>query len=167
MAENSGKNKFTLVMVLVVVAVLVLGVIAVSGPIGTIIENGKATKLQNRLMSGEATVNDMADYSGMSAEEFLASYTVEGITGNSTMVEFQEALTLKEYCEFAGISYTEESFATYKAENGIGDDVTADTKDIETKTGYVNYMYEASQAAEDMLNEAASDNAAETTESAE
>ena len=162
MAENSGKNKITLVMVLVVVVVFVLGVIAVSGPIGNIIENSKTTRLQNRLMTGEATVNDMADYSGMSAEEFLASYTVEGITGDSTMIEFQEALTLKEYCGFVGVTYTDESFATYKEENGLGEDVTADTKDNEIKSGYANYVYEIEQAASEMLNEAAG-----TTEDAE
>ncbi len=156
MAENSGKNKFTLAMVLAVVVVFVLGVFAVSGPVGEIIENGKITRLQNKIMSGNATVKDMADYSGMSEEEFLAGYTVEGITGKSTMTEFQEALTLKDFCAFAGVSYDDESFATYKAENNLGDDVTADTKDMEVKNGYVSYAYEAAQAAEEMLDTAAS-----------
>ncbi len=147
-----AKNKLTLVMVLAVVVIFVLGVFAVSGPIGDIIENGKVQRLQNKIMTGEATINDLADYSGMSAEEFLADYNVEGITGESTMVEFQEALSLEEYCEFVGVSYTEDSFATYKAENELGDDVTADTKDMEIKTGYASYVYEAEQAAQELLN---------------
>ncbi len=147
-----AKNKLTLVMVLAVIVVFVLGVFAVSGPIGDIVENGKVQRLQNKIMTGEATINDLADYSGMSAEEFLANYNAEGITGDSTMVEFQEALSLEEFCEFAGVEYTEESFATYKAENELGDDVTADTKDMEIKNGYANYLYEAAQAAEEMLN---------------
>lgn len=167
MAEKSGKNKFTLAMVLMVVVVLVLGVIAISDPIGDIIENSKSTKLLNRLMSGDATVNDMADYSGMTAEEFLASYTVEGITGDSSISEFQAALTLKDYCEFSGTTYDDASFETYKSENGIGDDVTADTTDMEVKTGYANYIYELEQATQNALNATTDDAENATAEDAE
>ncbi len=143
------KNKLTIAMILAVVVVFVLGVFAVSGPVGEIIENGKVTRLQNKIMTGEATVGDLADYTGMSAEEFLASYAVEGITEKSSMIELQEAMTLKDYCVFAGVTFTDDSFATYKAEKELGDDVTADTKDMDVKNGYVNYMYEAMQATEE------------------
>lgn len=162
MVQNSGKNKYSMVMVLVVAVVLILGVIAIIGPMKNAIENSKIRKIQERYMMGEATVSDMADLVGMSAEEYLASYTVEGITGDSKITEFEAALTLKDYCTYAGVTYTDESFATYKEENGLGEDVTADTKDDEIKSGYANYVYEIEQAASEMLNEAAG-----TTEDAE
>lgn len=144
---GKGQNKITWIMVLAVVIVLALGVIAISGPVADIAANSKVKKLQEKLMMGTATVSDMADYSGMSADEFLSAYTVEGITADSTMQEFQDALTLKDYCNYMGIEYTDEEFAAYKAENEIADDVTADTKDTEVKSGFVNYVYAKQQEA--------------------
>lgn len=150
--KSSQKNSMTWIMVAIVVVVLALGVIAVKEPIGEIINNRETTKIQNKIASGEGTINDMADLAGMTADEFLASYDVEGITGDSKVSDFEAALTLEQFCTYAGISYDEESFKEYKAQQELGDDVTSETKDTEVKYGYANYMYQAMQAAEEMIN---------------
>ena len=149
--NNSGKSKLTLIMVAVVAIVLVLGGIAVYEPIKTSIEQNKVEDTYMRLYSGTGTVSDIAEVSGMSVDELLAMYGItaeDNITAETNMADFENAMTLAKYCEYMGITYTDEDFATYKTENELGDDVTVETKDPEVKAGFTAYINELNQAAE-------------------
>ncbi len=162
MAKNySGKKDNTVVfMVLAVVIVLALGVYAVYGVIGDKIAQNKAQKVSERVSSGEATVEELADINGKTVDELLASYGVsaeDGVDGNTGMMDFADKLTLEKYCEFTGVEYNEEDFAAYKAENGLGDDITAQTKDEEVKEGYVMYAY--NKALEEQQTQAGTESA--------
>lgn len=148
--NNSGKSKLPLIMALVVAVVLVLGVFAVYEPLKTSITQNKQEDMFMRLSTGTGTVSDIADLSGMSVDELIAAYGVaeDGITGDTNMKDFENAMTFTKYCEYMGLVYTDEDFAAYKAENNLGDDVTVDTKDPEVKTGFATYMNEKQQAEE-------------------
>ena len=43
------------------------------------------------------------------------------------------------------ISYTDFDFDMYKVQAGLGDDVTAETTDMNIKSGFASYMYEKEQ----------------------
>ncbi len=150
MSNNSGKNKLSIIMAAVVAVVLVLGVVAIYEPVKTSITQNKQEELLMRLAMRTGTVSDIADFSGMSVDELLSSFGVaeEGITADTDMKDFENAMTFAKYCEYMGLVYTDEDFAAYKAENNLGDDVTVDTKDPEVKTGFATYMNEKQQAAE-------------------
>lgn len=148
--NNSGKSKLPLIMAVVVAIVLVLGVFAVYEPLKTSITQNKQEDMFMRLSMGTGTVSDIADLSGMSVDELIAAYGVaeDGITGDTNMKDFENAMTFAKYCEYMGITYTDDDFAAYKAEKNLGDDVTVDTKDPEVKTGFATYMSEKQQAEE-------------------
>lgn len=152
MAQNKKMSGITWIMTGVIVVVLALGVYAVSGPIGDIIQKTKSEKAAERLMAGEGTVADMADLSGLSVDEYLAQYNVtaeDNITGSSKMVDFENVLSIAEYCDYAGVTYTEEDFNAYKTEKELGEDVTLDSTDSEVKTGFLTYVYEKQQAEQE------------------
>lgn len=147
--NNSGKNKLTWIMAAVVAVVLVLGVVAVFEPLKTSISQNKVEDMYMRLSTGTGTVSDISDALGMSTDELLASYGVaaeDNITADSSMKDFENAITLAKYCEYMGIALSEADFAAYKAENELGDDVTVETKSPEVKEGFMTYMYEKQQA---------------------
>ncbi len=148
--NNSGKSKLPLIMAVVVAIVLVLGVFAVYEPLKTSITQNKQEDMFMRLSMGTGTVSDIADLSGMSVDELIAAYGVaeDGITGDTNKKDFENAMTFAKYCEYMGITYTDDDFAAYKAEKNLGDDVTVDTKDPEVKTGFATYMSEKQQAEE-------------------
>ena len=150
MSNNSGKSKLSLIMAAVVAVVLVLGVIAVYEPLKASVAQNKLEEMFMRYSMGEASVSDIADMSGMSVDELLATYGVAdaGITADSNMKDFENAMTFAKYCEYMGVAYKDEDFAAYKAEKELGDDVTVETKDPEVKSGFATYMNEKQQAAE-------------------
>lgn len=159
MANNKGQKISATVwaMVGVVVVVLALGIYAVSGTFAEVIEKNKSEKAAERLMAGNGTVSDMANIMGMSADEYLAQYNIvaeDNISGDSKLTDLEAVLTVSEYCEYAGLTYTEEDFAAYKAEKELGEDVTADSTDMEVKNGFAAYMYDKQQAEAQAAEEA-------------
>ena len=141
-------NGFAWLLVLAVVIVLGLGVFAVYGTFADMAGKKADEKLSERIQSGEATVTELADAQGMNADEFIKAYNLsdeDGINADSSMTEFSEKITLKQFCEFAGISYTDFDFDMYKVQAGLGDDVTAETTDMNIKSGFASYMYEKEQ----------------------
>lgn len=162
MAKNySGKKDITgIFMVVAVVIVLALGVYAVYGVMSDKMSAGKYARIQERVSSGEATVEEYADLSGRTTEELIGMYGLsdeDDVNKNTNIMDFADKMTLEKYCEFTGTSYSDEDFAVYKAENELGDDVTKDTKDSEVKNGYALYVYNKEQEAQA---------AAETTQTA-
>lgn len=171
MAKNSGrKDMSVIVMVVIIAVVLVLGVYAVYGVIGEKLSTNKIKKSLERVQSGEATVEELADVSGLTVDEVLAQYgitTEDGVNKKTNIREMAEKLTLEKYCEFVGVTYNEEDFAEYKKENEIADDVTAETKDNDVKAGYAAYVYNKTAAAQQAANEAVAEADAEAGEGAD
>lgn len=142
-------NGITAVLSAAVVVVLALGVYAVSEPISNSIEANRTAKVVERMQSGEATVAELADYDGMTYDEYVANFGItdeDGVTADTTMGDFVGKLTLEKYLEFSGMTYTAEDFAAYKEANSLGDDVTLDSKDMDVKSGFSSYIYQKLQA---------------------
>lgn len=138
------------VMVVVVIAMAVLGAFAVAPTIKDSFANKEAQKLAERMQNGTATVDDMANSSGMKYDEFIAQYDLkpEDIDKDADMNAFAEKLSLKHYCEFAGLTYTDEALEAYKEENEDAKDLTADTTDMDAKVAFAQHLYEIEQAAQ-------------------
>lgn len=148
MAKGFSSNRrisgVSVIMTVVILAVLVLGVIAVWG---TIQDNYK----QNRLNSGNATASEIADNMGMSFDDFLTYYGLsadDGVTEDSNIQETMDAMTLENMSLFYwGVELTDDVFNAFKANQGIGDDVTKDTKDADVKDKYNQYQQAQQEAA--------------------
>ena len=148
MAKGFSSNRrisgVSVIMTVVILAVLVLGVIAVWG---TIQDNYK----QNRLNSGNATASEIADSMGMSFDDFLTYYGLsadDGVTEDSNIQETMDAMTLENMSLFYwGVELTDDVFNAFKADQGIGDDVTKDTKDADVKDKYNQYQQAQQEAA--------------------
>lgn len=138
------------VMVVVVIAMAVLGTFAVAPTIKDSFANKEAQKLAERMQNGTATVDDMANSAGMKYDEFIAQYDLkpEDIDKDADMNAFAEKLSLKHYCEFAGLTYTDEALEEYKAENEDAKDLTADTTDMDAKVAFAQHLYAIEQAAQ-------------------
>lgn len=139
-----------IVMVVVVIAVAVLGAFAIAPTIKDSMANKDAQKLAERMQNGTATVSDMANSAGMKYDEFIAQYDLkpEDIDENADMNAFAEKLSLKHYCEFAGLTYTDEALEAYKKENEDAKDLTADTTDMDAKVAFAQHLYQIEQAAQ-------------------
>ena len=139
-----------IVMVVVVIAVAVLGAFAIAPTIKDSMANKDAQKLAERMQNGTATVSDMANSAGMKYDEFIAQYDLkpEDIDEDADMNAFAEKLSLKHYCEFAGLTYTDEALEAYKAENEDAKDLTADTTDMDAKVAFAQHLYALEQAAQ-------------------
>ena len=156
------KDISVLIMVLIIVAVAVLGGFAVAPTISNIISQNESTKRAERLSNGTATVEDLANNEGLKVDEFIAKYelTSDDVNKNTGMAEFGEKLTLKNYCTFVGVTYSDESLEAYKTvyeasleESEESDDeekkeITADTTDMEIKYGFAQYLYSMEQESE-------------------
>ncbi len=139
-----------IVMVLVIVAVAVLGGFAVAPKIGEYMATKESQQLSERVSNGTATVDDLANSSGMKFDEFIARYGLkaEDVSADTSMTELMEKLTLKNYCAFMGLTYTDEDLEAYKATLTEEDkEITADTTDMEAKNGFVQYLYTKQEAA--------------------
>lgn len=162
MAKGYSSNRrfsgMNVIMTLIIIAVLVLGVIAVWGPIK---ENYK----DNRISSGASNAGDIADQMGMSFDDFLAYYGLtgdEGINEDTDLASLVDNMTLENMSRFYwGVELTDDVFNAFKADQGIADDVTKDTKDADVKDKYNQYQ-QALQATE-APTEAAGDTAAADT----
>lgn len=162
---NNNKKKAdvsVVVMVLVIIAVLVLGGFAVAPKIKDTMAVRQAEQLSERMQNGTATVEDLANSEGMQFDEYLAKYELKAddVTKDTNMVDFMEKLTLKNYCTFAGVEYSDEALEEYKvlaetAEDADEDakedkkeekvEITADTTDMATKYGFAQYLYAKQQ----------------------
>lgn len=160
---NNNKKKADIsvvVMVLVIIAVLVLGGFAVAPKIKDTMAVRQAEQLSERMQNGTATVEDLANSEGMQFDEYLAKYEVKDVKKDTNMVDFMEKLTLKNYCTFAGVEYSDEALEEYKvlaetAEDADEDakedekeekvEITADTTDMATKYGFAQYLYAKQQ----------------------
>ena len=181
---NKNKKKAdvsVIVMIFVVIAVLVLGGFAVAPKIKSTIATREAEKLAERMQNGTATVADLADSEGMEFDEYLKKYelSADDVKEDTNMVDFMEKLTLKNYCTFAGVEYSDEALEEYKAvleeqeadEEKADEDkkekveITADTTDMATKYGFAQYLYAKQQ--EEMNGPVEVDPEAETEESAD
>ena len=181
---NNNKKKADIsvvVMVLVIIAVLVLGGFAVAPKIKDTMAVRQAEQLSERMQNGTATVEDLANSEGMQFDEYLAKYELKAddVTKDTNMVDFMEKLTLKNYCTFAGVEYSDEALEEYKAvleeqeadEEKADEDkkekveITADTTDMATKYGFAQYLYAKQQ--EEMNGPVEVDPEAETEPEAE
>lgn len=138
-SSNPAGNMINIVMVVIIVVVLGLGVFAVWDKLSTGIR-------QNQISNGgEYTVAEVADQQGMEVEDFLTYYGVsaeDGITEKSSVSEMGDKLTLENYIKLNFGSYTEDDFTAFKAEQGLGDDITKDTKDSDVKMQFASYLYQ-------------------------
>ena len=139
----------------------------------------QSEQLSERVQNGTATVEDLANSEGMQFDEYLAKYEVKDVKKDTNMVDFMEKLTLKNYCTFAGVEYSDEALEEYKAlaeaaEDAEKDDkeekeekaeITADTTDMEAKYGFAQYLYAKQQ--EEMNGPVEVDPEAETETEAE
>ena len=157
-----GKKKdlSLIIMIIVIIAVLELGVVAVAPTVKNIASQRAAEQLSERMQNGTATVADLANSEGLKYDEYLAKYelTADDIKEDTNMVDFMEKLTLKNYCTFVGVEYTDEALDEYKvvyeaaqAETEEGEEkkekveLTADTTDMEAKYGFAQYLYAKQQ----------------------
>ena len=142
-------NPIIAVMGVIIAVVFALGVYAVYGTIADSVAQKKASEASAKIQSGEATVAELADASGMTVDELLASYDVaeeDAVSGNDNMMALADKLTLENYCAFSGLGFNEDDFNEFKAINELGDDVTKDTKDSEIKSNFAAYVYQKQQA---------------------
>ena len=154
------KDLSLVIMIIVIIAVLALGVVAIAPTVKNIATQRQAEQLSERMQNGTATVSDLANSEGMKFDEYLAKYelTADDVKENTNMVDFMEKLTLKNYCTFAGVEYTDEALEEYKAvyedaqEESEDSEVktekvelTADTSDMEAKYGFAQYLYALQQ----------------------
>ena len=149
----SGKkgNPILTVMVVVVAVVLALGVYAVYGTLEDSFAQKKASEMSAKVQSGQATVGELADASGMTVDELLASYDLtkeDAVSANDNMLAMADKLTLENYCRFTGLEFSESALDEYKAMNGFGDEVNKDTKDPEIRSGFAAYLYGKQQGAQ-------------------
>lgn len=172
------KDISVLIMVLVIIAVAVLGGFAVAPTIGNIISQNESTKRAERLANGTATVEDLANTEGMNVDEFIAKYelTSDDVNKDTGMAEFGEKLTLKNYCTFVGVTYSDEALEKYKTiyeaslEESEGADkkekkeITADTTDMELKYGFAQYLHSMEQEEEKETDGAVSAEPEDTAE---
>lgn len=179
MSNKKKADVSVIVMVLVVIAVLVLGGFAVAPKIKETMAIRQSEQLSERVQNGTATVSDLANSEGMQFDEYLAKYEVKDVKKDTNMVDFMEKLTLKNYCTFAGVEYSDEALEEYKAlaeaaEDAEKDDkeekeekaeITADTTDMEAKYGFAQYLYAKQQ--EEMNGPVEVDPEAETETEAE
>ena len=151
-----------IIMVVVIVAVAVLGGFAIAPTISNIVAQNQAEKLAERMANGTATVSDLANSEGLKMDEFLAKYELKAddVAADASMTTFMEKLTLKNYCAFAGVEYSDEALEEYKAVYNAADEtategededkkekaeLTADTTDMEAKYGFASYLYTLQQ----------------------
>ncbi len=154
------KDLSLVIMIIVIIAVLALGVVAIAPTVKNIATQKQAEQLSERMQNGTATVSDLANSEGMKFDEYLAKYelTADDVKEDTNMVDFMEKLTLKNYCTFAGVEYTDEALEEYKAvyeatqeeaeEDGEKTEkveLTADTTDMEAKYGFAQYLYALQQ----------------------
>ena len=148
MAKNYSSRRsggsVNFIMVAVIIVVLALAVVAVWGPI-------QSNYKQNRVSEGPQTVGDYADYMGLEYNEFLDMYGLtdgNGITKKDDISTLMNVMTLGNWSKFySGTELTDEELAAFKADQGLGDDVTNDTLDPEVNQKYATYA-QAKQAAE-------------------
>jgi hypothetical protein len=179
MSNKKKADVSVIVMVLVVIAVLVLGSFAVAPKIKETMAIRQSEQLSERVQNGTATVEDLANSEGMQFDEYLAKYEVKDVKKDTNMMDFMEKLTLKNYCTFAAVEYSDEALEEYKAlaeaaEDAEKDDkeekeekaeITADTTDMEAKYGFAQYLYAKQQ--EEMNGPVEVDPEAETETEAE
>ncbi len=164
-SSNRSGGGINVIMGIVIAAVLVLAVIAVWGPI-------KENYRTNSINSGTANYNagEIADQMGMEFEDFLNYYDLtpeDGITEKSDVNEVADKMTLANMSQFYwGVELTDDVFAEFKADQGIADDVTKDTKDADVKDKYNQYQ-SAKQAEAAASATPAADAAAADTSSAD
>ncbi len=150
-------NPIMAVMGVIIAVVFALGVYAVYGTIADSVAQKKATEISTKIQSGEATVGELADASGMTVDELLASYDVaqeDAVSGNDNMMALSEKLTLENYCRFTGLDFNEDEFNEFKTLNELGEDITKDTKDVEIKSNFAAYVYQKQQAQQSAQSEA-------------
>lgn len=138
-SSNPSGSMINIVMAIVIIAVLGLGIFAVWGKVSDGIR-------QNQINNGgEYTVAEVADQQGMEVNDFLAYYGLseeDGITEKSGITEMGDKLTLENYIKLNFGSFTEDDFNAFKAEQGLGDDITKDSMDSDVKTQYASYLYQ-------------------------
>lgn len=154
------KDLSLVIMIIVIIAVLALGVVAIAPTVKNIATQKQAQALSERMQNGTATVSDLANSEGMKYDEYLAKYELssDDVKADTNMVDFMEKLTLKNYCTFAGLEYSDEALEEYKvvyetaqAEAEEGEEkedkveLTADTTDMEAKYGFAQYLYTKQQ----------------------
>lgn len=154
------KDVSLIVMIIVIVAVAVLGAFAIAPTVKNIAAQKQAAQLTERMQNGTATVSDLANSEGMKYDEFLTKYelSADDVKEDTNMTEFMEKLTLKNYCTFAGVEYSDEKLEEYKVvyeaaqeEAAEGEEkeekaeITADTTDMEVKYGFAQYLYSLQQ----------------------
>ncbi len=117
MNENRAKKKsskgFTAVMVVVIIAVLALGVVAVK------------KSYDEKHPYVPTTIADFAKEAGISTEEFMKKWELEGkegIDGDTAMSEAEKTMTVAKYAEYMGQTYDE-----YVAGQGFSSKMPADT----------------------------------------
>ena len=142
-----------IIMVLAVVAVVVLGAVAITPTIKTGIDQRKAEKLMAKVQDGTATVEDMANLSGYKADEFLAQYglTADNVNAKDNASELGEKMTLENYCKYLGLTYTDEDLETFKMTSENAKDISADTKDLTLKNEFAQYLTAKAQAEQEAL----------------
>ena len=87
------RNTMTWVLSAIILVVLALGVYAVYGTLADNFEARRISKAAERVQTGEATVEELADVQGMTVDELLTSYGVteeDAISEGSSMMEFAE-----------------------------------------------------------------------------
>lgn len=159
------KDVSLIIMILVIIAVAVLGAFAIAPTVKNIAAQKQSEKLAERMQNGTATVSDLANSEGMKYDEFLAKYelSADDVKEDTNMTEFMEKLTLKNYCTFAGLEYSDEKLEEYKVvyeaaqeeaaegEETEGEEkeekaeLTADTTDMDAKAGFAQYLYALQQ----------------------
>ncbi len=164
---NNNKKKAdvsVIIMVLVVVAVLVLGGFAVAPKIKETMATRQAEQLAERMQNGTATVSDLANSEGMNFDELLVKYelSADDVKEDTLLSEFEEKLTLKNFCTYVGVEYSDEALEEYKTyaetaeateeetEEAKEDEkekveITADTTDMQIKYDVASYLYSLQQ----------------------
>lgn len=111
-----------LIMSVIVIAVLAVGVYATYGKLSG---NIKEKAIQNG--TAEATVEYLANQSGMSVDDYLAQYGLsvgDTVNKNTTESEMTDNMTIENYLKYSGRDQTADELI---AEAGLQEQVTKDT----------------------------------------
>lgn len=119
--KNGTESAVTAILTIVIVVVLGLSVYSIAGKVKdkkSSAANGDAQQTENQPL----TVEKAAEEKGLSVDEFIAQYGLDGVKAEDSMSDAMEKMTTGNYAK-----YSDKDFADFAEENKLPDSVTEDT----------------------------------------
>lgn len=119
--KSGTESVVTAVLTIIIVVVLGLSVYSIADKV----KDKKASNTDSGAAQTESqplTVEKAAEKKGMTADEFIAEYGLDGAKGEDLMSDAMEKMTTGNYAK-----YSDKDFADFAEENKLPDSVTEDT----------------------------------------